>query len=160
MDDSLIKWLNRFLCHMYGWKGKDSVKNKRNRMYCQYRAKKDCKKFPPCEDVLQLHIMRANYQAFTLRQSLLAQQAENDSLKNGWCLDEKGCSDIKWVTCNPTSDKVTAFILKLSIKNNFVENETLHQSTGKCDVMIATVKIIKIFRFGCKTIIVIKLINS
>ena len=36
---------------------------------------------------------------------------------------------------------------------------TLQQSTGKSEVMIATVKIIKIFRFGCKIIIVIKLIN-
>lgn len=36
---------------------------------------------------------------------------------------------------------------------------TLHQSTGKYDVMIATVKIIKIFRFGCKIKIVIKLTN-
>ena len=35
MDDSLIKWLNRFLWHMYSWKGKDSVNNIRNRMYCQ-----------------------------------------------------------------------------------------------------------------------------
>ena len=31
--------------------------------------------------------------------------------------------------------------------------------TGKSDVIIATVKIIKIFKFGCKIIIVIKLIN-
>ena len=36
---------------------------------------------------------------------------------------------------------------------------TLHQSTGKSDVMIATVKIVKILRFVCKVIIVIKLIN-
>ena len=36
---------------------------------------------------------------------------------------------------------------------------TLQQSTGKSEVMIATVKIIKIFRFGCKIITVIKLIN-
>ena len=36
---------------------------------------------------------------------------------------------------------------------------TLHQSTGKSKVIIATVKIIKIFRFGCEIIIVIKLIN-
>ena len=35
----------------------------------------------------------------------------------------------------------------------------LHQSTGKSDVMVATVKVIEIFRFGCKIIIVIKLIN-
>ena len=36
---------------------------------------------------------------------------------------------------------------------------TLYQSTGKSDVMVATVKIIEIFRFGSKIIIVIKLIN-
>ena len=36
---------------------------------------------------------------------------------------------------------------------------TLQQSTSKPDVMIATVKIIKIFRFGCQIIIIIKLIN-
>ena len=57
-------------------------------------------------------------------------------------------------------DEVTAFILKLSKKNQTISKmTTLHQSTGKYDVMIATVKIIKIFRFGCKIKIVIKLTN-
>ena len=41
-------------------------------------------------DVLQLHILRANYQAFIWQQSLLVQQAENNPLQNGWCLDEEG----------------------------------------------------------------------
>ena len=76
--DSLINWLNRFVCHMYGWKGKDSVNNIRYWMYCQSGAKIASEKLPPCEDVLQLHILRANYHAFIWRQSLLAQQAEND----------------------------------------------------------------------------------
>ena len=63
-DDSLINWLSRFACHMYGWKGKDSVNNIRCRMYCQSGAKIACEKLPSCEDLLQLHILRANYHAF------------------------------------------------------------------------------------------------
>ena len=122
IDDSLINCLNRFVCHLFDWKGKDSFNNIRYRMYCKSRAKIACKKLLPCEDVLQLHILKANYQAFIWRQSLLAQQAENDPLQNGWCLDEEGCFGIKWMTCNPAPDEVTDFILKLSAKNNYFEN--------------------------------------
>ena len=61
MDDLLITWLKRFVCHMCGWKGKDSVNNIRYWMYCQSRAKIACEKLPPWEDVLQLHILRENY---------------------------------------------------------------------------------------------------
>ena len=64
MDDLLISWLNRFVYHMYSWKGKDSVKNIRYQMNCQSGAKTACEKLPTYEDVLQLHILRANYQAF------------------------------------------------------------------------------------------------
>ena len=67
MDDLLISWLNRFVYHMYSWKGKDSVKNIRYQMNCQSGAKIACEKLPTCEDVLQLHILRANYQAFILQ---------------------------------------------------------------------------------------------
>ena len=133
IDDSLINWFNRFVCHMYDWKGKDSVNERRYRIYCQSGAKTACEKLPTCKDVLQLHILRANYQAF-----IWWQQADNDPLQSGWYLDEEGCFDIKWMTCNPAPDGVTAFILKLSIKDNYFENAsidwinrqiTLHQST-------------------------------
>ena len=108
---------------MYGRKGKDSFNNIRHRMYCQSGAKIACEKLPPCEDLLQLHILRANYQVFIWRQSSLAQQVENDPFQNGWCLDEEGCFGIKWMTCNPAPDEVIAFTLKLSIKNNYFEND-------------------------------------
>ena len=107
MDDSLINWLNSI----------------RYWMYCPSGAKIACEKLPPCEDVLQLHVLRSNYQAFILQQILLAQQAKNDPLQNGWCLDEEGCFDIKWMACSSALDEVAAFILKLSIKNNYFEND-------------------------------------
>ena len=37
------------------------------RVYCQSGAKIALEKLPPCEDVLQFHILRANYQAFRWR---------------------------------------------------------------------------------------------
>ena len=109
IDDSLVQLLNRFVCHMYSWKDNDSVNDVRYRMYCQSGGKISCEKLPPCEDVLQLHILRANYQAFIWRQSLASQQQESDPLENGWCLDEDGCFDIKWMNCNPAPDEVSDF---------------------------------------------------
>ena len=73
-------------------------------MYCQSRAKIACKKLPHWEDVLQLHILRANYQAFIWQQNLLAQQTENNHSQNGWCLDQDSYFNIKWMTCNPSPD--------------------------------------------------------
>ena len=48
---------------------------------------------------------------------------ENDHLQNGCFLDEEGYFDIKCMTCNPAPDEVTAFILKLLIKDNYFEND-------------------------------------
>ena len=87
------------------------------------QSKDSLQKTPPCEDVLQLHILRANHQVFIWQQSLLAQQAKNHPLQHGWCLDEEHCFDIKWMTCTLVPDEVTAFILKLSIKNNYCKND-------------------------------------
>ena len=83
--DSTVTWLNRFVCHMYNWKGgEESINEIRYRMYCQSGGKIACEKLPPCKNVLQLHILRSNYQAFIWRESLLAQQTESDPLQNGW----------------------------------------------------------------------------
>ena len=60
-DDELLNGLNRFVCHMYGWKGNDSVNEIRYRISCESWGKIACEKLPPCEDVLKLHILRANY---------------------------------------------------------------------------------------------------
>ena len=61
--DSLIE----FVCHMYGWKVYDSVDEICYSMYCQITCR--CQHLPPCAEVLELHVMKANYQARIWRES-------------------------------------------------------------------------------------------
>ena len=59
------------------------------------RSKDSLRKTPTLERCAAAPHIEGNYQAFLLQQILLAQQAENDSLQNGWCLDKEGCFNIK-----------------------------------------------------------------
>ena len=59
------------------------------------RSKDSLRKTPILERCAAAPHIEGNYQAFLLQQILLAQQAENDSLQNGWCLDKEGCFNIK-----------------------------------------------------------------
>ena len=116
IDESLIDLLIKYVCHMYSWEGSNSVNDVRYGMYCKSGGKISCEKIPPCEDVLRLHIRRANYQAYIWRQSLVSQQHEADPQEHGWCLDDEGCLDIQWMNCRPAPDEVTDF---KNIKNFF-----------------------------------------
>ena len=91
---------------MYGCKEIDSVDELRYRMYCQSAGKIACENLPPCNDTLDLHVMRANYQARIWRESLLQHQNEVDPLEHGWTLDDDGLFSIKWMRCNPAPEEV------------------------------------------------------
>ena len=106
IDDDLMNSLLAFVCHMYGWKETILVNEVRYRMYCQSGGKVACEKLPPCESVVRLHAMRANYQAYIWRQSLLQYQDEMDPTEHGWLIDIDGNLDIKWMDCNPAPDEV------------------------------------------------------
>ena len=95
IDDFLMGMLIKYVCHMYSWEGNDLVNDVRYRMYCQSGGKISCEKLPPCEDVLRLHIRRANYQAYIWRQSLASQQHQADPLENGWCLDDEPMDELQ-----------------------------------------------------------------
>ena len=68
ISQTTLQTIKSFVCHMYGWKGFDSVDEIRYRMYCQSGGKIACQQLPPCTDVLELHVMRANYQACIWRE--------------------------------------------------------------------------------------------
>ena len=85
---NLLQTIKAFVCHMYGWKSSDSVDEIRYRMYCQRGGKIPCEQLPPCTDVLELHVMRANYQARIWRESLVQYQSELDPQEHGWVLDD------------------------------------------------------------------------
>ena len=69
---------------MYGWKDQECLDEVRYRMYCQRGGKIPCESFPPCDDVAELHMMRANYQAHIWRQSLIAEKTRLNPLNQGW----------------------------------------------------------------------------
>ena len=48
---------------MYGCKGDVSFEKLRYKLYCKNAGKIPCDQLPPCTDALELHLMRANYQA-------------------------------------------------------------------------------------------------
>ena len=108
VDDDVMNEIKRFVCHIYGWRGTQSLQDVRYKMYCQSGGKISCEKLPPCEDVLELHIYRANYQAFIWRQSLDAIQEEEDPSENGWLVNEDGSFEIEWMRCNPAPDEVSS----------------------------------------------------
>ena len=65
----ILHSLTEFVCHMYGWKGYDSVDEICYRMYCQSGGNILCEHLPPCAEVLEFHAMRTNYQARIWRES-------------------------------------------------------------------------------------------
>jgi hypothetical protein len=66
VSSQLKETLESFTCKMYG--GKDGAVNElRFRMYCQSGGKIGCENLPPCKNVLDLHIQRANFQAHIWR---------------------------------------------------------------------------------------------
>ena len=66
-----------------------------------------CEHLPPCAEVLELHAMRANYQARIWRESLVQFQSEVNPEDHGWFVDESNDQlDIKWMRCNPAPDEV------------------------------------------------------
>lgn len=98
--------IKSFVCHMYGYKGDFSVDELRYKLYCKNAGKIACDQLPPCTDALELHLMKANYQARIWKESLLQFHSNLDPLENGWTLDEDGGFSIKWMRCNPAPDEV------------------------------------------------------
>ena len=92
---------------MYGWKDQECSDEVSYRMYCQSRGKIPCESLPPCNDIVELHMMRANYQAHIWRQSLIAEQTQLDPLNHGWTRNEHDNNlEVKWMRCNPAPDEV------------------------------------------------------
>ena len=75
-------------------------------MYFKSGGKISCDALPPCNDALKLHISRANYQAYTWRQGVMAQQEQLDPV-NHVCMhdDKENCLTVKWMKCRSTPDE-------------------------------------------------------
>ena len=91
---------------MCGCKGEVLVDELRYKLYCKNAGKIACDQLPPCTDVLELHLMRANYEARIWKESLLQIQSDMDPQENERTLDDDGELSVKWMICSPTLDKV------------------------------------------------------
>lgn len=118
-----IAILESFVCHMYG--KKDSLKlgisinDLRYDIYCRKNGRVSCESLPACENVLQQHIKRVNYQTRIWRMCLDCIVEQCDPSEHGWGVDDGGLF-VKWMTCNPALDEVSyLFNSLLYIMNSF-----------------------------------------
>lgn len=126
----LSKIINLFVWYIYGWEGKDLVDETRYRLYCQSGRKMSCQQLPPFTDVLELHVMRANYQAQIWRKSLMQIQTEANPEDHGWMLDDDNNKlDIRRMRCGAAPDEAMFQVLFYP-KNKFL--------TFNCGVFIVT----------------------
>ena len=103
-----LQKIKLIVCHMYDCRGDASIDELRHKAYCKNAGKIACDQLPTCADGLELHLMRANYQAriWRERESLLLIQSDMDPLGNGLALDDNGGFSVRWMTSNPSPDQV------------------------------------------------------
>ena len=107
ISKDLFQIIETFVCQMYGWKKSDSVNDIIYQIFCQSGGKIPCEQLPPCENILKLHILRANYQAFIWRECLVRCQTVIDPKENGWTIGvDDNNLEIKWMECNTAPDEV------------------------------------------------------
>jgi len=96
-----------FVCHLYGKTTSDSVDKARyDKVRQSFRSTKsllssstglDLSRLPPCQNVLNLHIKRANYQTWIWRNSSFPEAVNAVSVEEmGWKKDDSGVLQIDW----------------------------------------------------------------
>ena len=82
--------------------------------YHLFRANKgtvDSGRFPPCNDILYQHSLRANYQSAIRRRSLVEHPDFSPPQNNhGWTIGHDGQLDIKWMTGAPAPQVIMEFL--------------------------------------------------
>ncbi len=111
MSNDLFSVLQYFTCHLYA-AGCDTTKVNELR-YHLFKAKKgkvDSSQLPPCENCLNLHALRANYQSAIWGHSLqTTPRIPNPSDSHG-CHEEDNGLSICWMTGPPAPDVVLEFL--------------------------------------------------
>lgn len=77
----------------------------------------DSAQLPPCEDCLNQHNKRANYQAAILKRCLDNFSEIPQTEGHGWMLDEDGTLNIKWMTGAPAPEAVLELLSCSCIKS-------------------------------------------
>ncbi|MES9950704.1 MAG: hypothetical protein ABW118_17235 [Candidatus Thiodiazotropha sp.] len=106
-SDTLIDDLERFVCRMYGKPGYSSVNKLRYDSFSKsYQGKSgqvlsafdgiDLSLLPPCRASLEMHVQRANHQAFVWCHAHEQFPNVPNPEGHGWKVDEDGSFDFEW----------------------------------------------------------------
>ena len=99
--------LQAFTCHTYASSSKTTKVNVlRHEMFLTKRGEVDSSTLPPCEDSLQQHIQRANYQAGVWQRSLQRNPDVPEPTCHGWVRTEVGSLKIDWMHGHAAPDAV------------------------------------------------------
>ena len=101
LSRELFMSLQEFTCLMYSSNpGTKDVNELRYHLFCARKGELESNQLPPCQDTLQKHCERANYQSAVWRRSLESSPAIPSPIGSGWCLDD-GKLAIDWMTGEP-----------------------------------------------------------
>ena len=67
VNEDFLLSMEKFVCHMYGYKQPNLVNDVMYKMHCSKNGKITADLLPPCKDALHQHILRVNYQTRVLR---------------------------------------------------------------------------------------------
>ena len=100
--DGELAPIEQFVCHLYGIPEQSSVDQATLHLFC--KAKKGLEMLPPTKDALELHTIRANYQAKIL---LLADQQHiqvSSPMDTSAWINEEVCLNAVWTRLPPIPD--------------------------------------------------------
>lgn len=105
VSDDLMLRMEKFVCHMYGYKQPNLVNDLRYKMHCSKDGKINAD--------LHQHILRANYQSRIWRLCMEScPELPSPDNGHGWCFTEPNKNlDIKWMTVKPAPEEVLALIV-------------------------------------------------
>lgn len=107
--DETLKWLQRFVCHLYAYDSTDDVNAVRYMIFKSGKYSEE--QLPPTEDVLNLHIKRANYQAYIWRHCMENSLNMPDPKTHGWFVSEQsGDLEIKWMSLPLAPDSILSHV--------------------------------------------------
>ena len=119
LSDKTSKTIEKFVCALYGKEGETSVNSARFSLFtARYGTRDrlsldtgiDISLLPPCKTSLQLHILRANYQAYIWKHAHVPDIELPSPTNQGWKLTDGGLLDINWTDDQSIPESLAAIV--------------------------------------------------
>ena len=100
--DGELAPIEQFVCHLYGKHEQSSIDQARLQLFG--KAKKGFEMLPPTKDALELHTIRANYQAKIWLQADQQHIHVSSPVDTSAWINEEGCLKAVWTRLSPIPD--------------------------------------------------------